>query len=303
MTIRFDDRVALVTGAGNGLGKSHALALAARGATVVVNDLGGMRDGSGGSPAAAQAVADEIIAAGGTALADGTDITNADAVLALIDKIMQAYGRLDIVVNNAGILRDKSFVKMTVEDFDAVINVHLRGSFLVTHAAWPIMRDQNYGRVVFTTSSSGLYGNFGQANYGAAKMGVLGLMTTLSIEGAKYDIRVNCLAPTALTRMTEDLNFPANIGEMLTPQSVTPGLLYLVGEDAPHRTTLAAGAGGYAVSRITESDGIWLPEADRSPEAIAARFDELSNPEGAHEYDQGGKQSMNFLQKAMAGTS
>ena len=202
MTIRFDGRVAIVTGAGGGLGRQHALALAARGAKVVVNDLGGALDGNGATPVAAQKVVDEITAAGGIAIASGASVTDAAAVQAMVDAAMAAWGRVDILVNNAGILRDKSFTKMALDDFRLVVEVHLMGAVNCTKAVWDVMRAQNYGRIVMTTSSSGLYGNFGQSNYGAAKMALVGLMQTLSIEGAKNDIRVNCLAPTAATRMT-----------------------------------------------------------------------------------------------------
>ena len=205
MTMRFDGQVAIVTGAGGGLGREHALALAARGARVVINDLGGARDGSGGSATAAEAVVAEIEAAGGEAMANAASVTDAAAVQAMVDQVMARWGRIDILVNNAGVLRDKSFAKMEIEDFRFVVDVHLMGAVNCTKAVWEIMRGQNYGRIVMTTSSSGLYGNFGQSNYGAAKMALVGLMQTLSIEGAKNDIRVNCLAPTAHTRMTEDL--------------------------------------------------------------------------------------------------
>ncbi len=303
MTIRFDDRVALVTGAGNGLGRAHALSLAERGATVIVNDLGGARDGSGASSDAAKAVVAEIEAMGGKAMADGTNVTDPDGVQAMVKAIVGEYGHLDIVVNNAGILRDKSFSKMSVEDFDSVIAVHLRGSFLVTHAAWPIMREQNYGRIVFTTSSSGLYGNFGQSNYGAAKMAVVGLMNTLVIEGAKNDIRVNCLAPTALTRMTEDLGIPEAAAEKLTPESVAPALLYLVSENAPTRMILGAGAGGYAVSKILQTEGVYLPVTERTPEALAAAAATLQDETGYSVPKMGAEQTTGFLTKAMADKS
>src|SRR3990167_998289 len=207
--LRFDGRVAIVTGAGGGLGRSHALQLAARGAKVLVNDLGSARDGSGGSSAAAEAVVAEIRAAGGVAMANGASVTDPAGVQAMVDQVMAEWGRIDILVNNAGILRDKSFSKMTLDDFRLVVDVHLMGSFYTTKAVWDIMKAQNYGRIIFTTSSSGLFGNFGQANYGAAKMAVVGLMQTLSLEGEKYNVRVNCLAPTAATRMAEDLMPPA----------------------------------------------------------------------------------------------
>ena len=227
MTIRFDGRVAIVTGAGGGLGRQHALALAARGAKLVVNDLGGTLDGNGGTTSAAQTVVDEIRAAGGEAIASGASVTDAAAVQAMVDAAVKTWGRVDILVNNAGILRDKSFTKMTLDDFRLVIEVHLMGAVNCTKAVWDLMRAQNYGRIVMTTSSSGLYGNFGQSNYGAAKMALVGLMQTLAIEGAKNDIRVNCLAPTAATRMTEHL-MPEAVLKLLQAEAVTPGLLALV---------------------------------------------------------------------------
>jgi NAD(P)-dependent dehydrogenase (short-subunit alcohol dehydrogenase family) len=298
--ITFDEQVAIVTGAGHGLGRSHALALAERGARVVVNDLGGARDGTGASSKAAEAVVAEIEAAGGEALANGADVTDADAVKEMVDATIDKWGRVDILINNAGILRDKSFANMEQADFDLVIKVHLTGTAICTKAVWGHMREQNYGRVVVTSSSSGLYGNFGQTNYGAAKLGVVGLMNTLRAEGAKYDIRVNALAPVALTRMTEDI-MPEEAKGLLNPEEVTPGVLFLVSKDAPNGVVLAAGAGGFASTRIYETDGIWLPPGERTPENIAARFDEIRDPEGQQEFTGGSEQTMKFLQKAMAG--
>jgi len=298
--ITFDEQVAIVTGAGQGLGRSHALALAERGARVVVNDLGGSRDGTGASSKAALGVVAEIEAAGGEAVANGADVTDASAVGEMVGSAVERWGRVDILINNAGILRDKSYSKMDQADFDRVVKVHLTGTAICTNAVWNIMREQNYGRVVVTTSSSGLYGNFGQANYGAAKLGVVGFMNTLRIEGAKYDIRVNALAPVALTRMTDDI-MPEQMKSLLNPEEVTPGVLFLVSKDAPNGVVLAAGAGGFAAARIYETDGIWLPPADRTPENIAARFEEIQDPEGQQEFVGGGEQSMKFLQKAMAG--
>ena len=239
MTIRYDGKVAIVTGAGHGLGRSHALALAARGAKVVVNDLGGAKDGTGGSSEAAKAVVAEIEAAGGEAIANGANVAKFDEVEAMVKQAVDAWGRVDILVNNAGILRDKSFGKGSMEDFRMVLDVHLLGSVYCTKACWDLMKEQEYGRIVVTTSSSGLYGNFGQTNYGSAKMGVIGMMNTLAQEGAKYNIRINALAPTAGTRMTEGL-IPEKAFELLTPETVTPAVLYLVSEDGPTRTILAA---------------------------------------------------------------
>ena len=279
MTIRFDGRVAVVTGAGGGLGRQHALALAARGAKVVVNDLGGTLDGNGGTPKAAQAVVDEIRAAGGVAIASGASVTDAQAVQRMVDETIEAWGRVDILVNNAGILRDKSFTKMTLDDFRLVVEVHLMGAVNCTKAVWDVMRAQNYGRIVMTTSSSGLYGNFGQSNYGAAKMALVGLMQTLSIEGAKNDIRVNCLAPTAATRMTENL-MPDAVLELLRPDAVTPGLLALVAEGAPTRAILCAGAGAFESAHITLTQGIFVGSPDDAAEQVALNFAALSDRAG-----------------------
>ena len=276
MTIRFDGRVAVVTGAGGGLGRQHALALAARGARVLVNDLGGTLDGKGGTPLAALAVVDEIHAAGGVAIANGASVTDALAVQAMIDEAVKTWGRVDILVNNAGILRDKSFSKMELDDFRLVMEVHLMGAVNCCKAVWDLMRAQNYGRIVMTTSSSGLYGNFGQANYGAAKMALVGLMQTLSIEGAKNNIHVNCLAPTAATRMTEHLMSEAVL-KLLQPESVTPGLLALVAEDAPTRMILCAGAGSFERAHITLTPGIFVGRPVDAAEQVAARLDDISN--------------------------
>jgi len=279
MTMRFDGRVAIVTGAGGGLGRLHALALAARGAKVVVNDLGGTLDGNGATPKAAQAVVDEIRAAGGEAIANGASVTDWQAVQAMVEQTLAAWGRVDILVNNAGILRDKSFAKMTLEDFRLVVEVHLMGAVNCTKAVWETMRAQNYGRIVMTTSSTGLYGNFGQSNYGAAKMALVGLMQTLSIEGAKNDIRVNCLAPTAATRMTENL-MPEAVLNLLRPETVTPGLLALVAEDAPTRAILCAGAGAFERAHVTLTQGVFIGSAADAPEQVALQFDALSDREG-----------------------
>lgn len=294
MTIRFDDRVAIVTGAGNGLGRSHALALAARGARVVVNDVGGARDGSGASGDAAQQVVEEIEAAGGEAMADGADVTDYDQVETMVAAALDRWERVDVLVNNAGIIRDKSFLKMDLEDFFRVVQVHLAGSVHCTKAVWEVMRDQGYGRIAMTTSSSGLYGNFGQANYGAAKMALVGLMNTLVLEGAKYDIRVNTLAPCAATRMTEDLMKP-EVLDLLAPEAVTAGLLYLVGEDAPNRTILSAGAGTFARSAIYETAGVHLEPEDCTPEGVAAHWDEILATDGQTEYRSGSDQTVHLL--------
>ena len=296
MTIRYDGQVAIVTGAGNGLGRSHAIQLAARGAKVVVNDLGGTVDGSGGGSTASQAVVAEIEAAGGEAMAHGANVADFEQVQDMVVKTMERWGRVDVLVNNAGILRDKSFGKGSLEDFKLVLDVHLMGSVNCTKAVWEIMREQNYGRIVMTTSSSGLYGNFGQSNYGSAKMGVIGMMNTLAQEGAKNNIKVNALAPTAGTRMTEGL-IPVQALALMTPETVTPAVLYLVSQDAPTRTILAAGAGGYAVAKIVETDGIYLDDADQTPEVIAEHWDAIANSE-PKQLQAGFEQTVKFLGKA-----
>ena len=296
MTIRYDGQVAIVTGAGNGLGRSHAIQLAARGAKVVVNDLGGTVDGSGGGSTASQAVVAEIEAAGGEAMAHGANVADFEQVQDMVAKTMERWGRVDILVNNAGILRDKSFGKGSLEDFKLVLDVHLMGSVNCTKAVWEIMREQNYGRIVVTTSSSGLYGNFGQSNYGSAKMGVIGMMNTLAQEGAKNNVKVNALAPTAGTRMTEGL-IPDQAFALMTPETVTPAVLYLVSQDAPTRTILAAGAGGYAVAKIVETAGMYLDDADQTPEAIAEHWDAIANSE-PQQLQAGFEQTVKFLGKA-----
>ena len=275
MTIRYDGKVAIVTGAGGGLGRSHALELAKRGAKVVVNDLGGSVSGEGQNSDAALAVVAEIEALGGEAIAHPANVAVMEDVEDMVAKTMDAWGRIDILVNNAGILRDKSFIKMDMADFKLVLDVHLMGSVNCTKAVWEIMKNQEYGRIVMTSSSSGLYGNFGQSNYGAAKLGVVGFMNTLAQEGAKYNIRVNALAPTAGTRMTEGL-MSEQAFNLLTPETVTPAVLYLVTEDAPTHTILAAGAGAYAVAKIVETDAVWLSTEEQTPEGIAAHWDQIS---------------------------
>jgi len=298
MSIRYDGQVAIVTGAGNGLGKSHAIQLAARGAKVVVNDLGGSVDGSGGGSEASLAVVAEIEAAGGEAMAHGANVADFEQVQDMVAKTMERWGRIDILVNNAGILRDKSFGKGSLDDFKLVLDVHLMGSVNCTKACWDIMREQNYGRIVVTTSSSGLYGNFGQTNYGAAKMGVIGMMNTLAQEGAKNNVRINALAPTAGTRMTEGL-IPEKAFDLMTPETVTPAVLYLVSQDAPTRTILAAGAGAFAVSKIVETDGVYLDESQQTPEGIAAHWEAIANSEPA-QLQAGFEQTFKFLGKAAA---
>lgn len=279
MSLDFSGRVAIVTGAGGGLGREHALALAKRGAKVVVNDLGGARDGSGGSASAAQAVVDEIIAAGGEAIANSASVTDLAAVQAMVQETMDKWGRIDILINNAGILRDKSFGKMELDDFRIVIEVHLMGSVNCCKAVWPIMTAQNYGRIMMTTSSSGLYGNFGQSNYSAAKLGLVGLMQTLSIEGAKHDIRVNALAPTAATRMTNGL-YPEAMLNAIQASDVVPAMLVLAAQDAPNRTILCAGAGSFEAAHISLTKGVYLGRDENVDETLFARLSEVTNPAG-----------------------
>ncbi|NND69786.1 MAG: SDR family NAD(P)-dependent oxidoreductase, partial [Halioglobus sp.] len=257
MSIRYDGKVAIVTGAGGGLGRCHAIELAKRGAKVVVNDLGGSVDGTGAGSDAAQAVVKEITDAGGEAIANGANVAKYDEVEKLVKQAVDTWGRVDILVNNAGILRDKSFAKGTLEDFKLVLDVHLMGSVNCTKACWEIMREQAYGRIVVTTSSSGLYGNFGQSNYGAAKLGLVGLMNTLHLEGAKNNIHVNCLAPTAGTAMTEGL-MPEPVFKLLSPEAVSPAVVFLAGPDAPSRKVLCAGGGSFAVFKGFETMGVNL---------------------------------------------
>ena len=279
MTIRYDNRVAIVTGAGGGLGRRYALDLAARGAKVVVNDLGGARDGSGGSATAAEAVVEEIRAAGGEAMASAASVTDADAIFAMVAEVKAKWGRVDILINNAGILRDKTFTKMTLDDFRLVLDVHLMGSVICTKAVWDMMREQAYGRILMTTSSTGLYGNFGQANYGAAKMGLVGFMKTLALEGAKYNVRVNTIAPVAATRMTEDLMPPEMLAKM-GPETVAPASVYLVSEDAPTNVILNAGGGGFESANVTITPGIHVSPDAMTVETVAARIAEIRDRTG-----------------------
>lgn len=294
--LSFEGKVAIVTGAGTGLGRSHALQLAARGAQVVVNDLGGDRDGTG-KGSVAQQVVDEIVSAGGSAIASNANVVDDQQVADMVELTMDTWGRIDILINNAGILRDKSFAKMNVDDWRAVVDVHLNGSAYCTHAVWPIMRQQGYGRVVMTTSTSGIYGNFGQANYGAAKFGVVGLMNVLCLEGRKYNIRVNCLAPSAATRMTQDV-MPPEVFDALAPEYVSPAVLFLASEDAPDRKILLAGAGCYTVAKLIEGPGVYLPESKCTPEEIAAVFTDIDSLEGGREIQEGSEHIEKIVQLA-----
>lgn len=299
MTIRFDGRVAIVTGAGNGLGRAHALGLAARGAKVVVNDFGGARDGTGGSLTAAEAVVEEIRAAGGVAMADGADVSNFAQVKAMVDRATAEWGSVDLLCANAGILRDKSFAKMEIADFAKVLDVHLTGTFYCCKAVWEGMRARNYGRIVITTSSSGLYGNFGQANYGAAKTGMIGLMNVLAEEGRKTDIRVNTVSPTAATRMTEEL-LPPQALALMKPEAITPAVLYLLSENAPTRTIMGAGAGSFAVVRLLESEGVNFAEGDWTPETIAAHFADIGDMSKARALQGAFEQTQKYVAQAAA---
>ncbi|APX11479.1 SDR family NAD(P)-dependent oxidoreductase [Tateyamaria omphalii] len=283
--IRFDDQVAIVTGAGAGLGRSHALGLAARGAKVVVNDIH-----------AADDVVAEIEAAGGEALALAADVSDGQAVTEMVQQVMDRWGRIDILINNAGILRDKTLAKMDMTDFARVLDVHLMGTARCCHAVWPIMRAQGYGRIVLTSSGSGLYGNFGQSNYAAAKAGMVGLMNTLHLEGARDDIRVNTLAPTAATAMTEGL-LPEAALALLQPKTITPGVLYLVSRDAPSRTILSAGGGTFAVTQITETQGA-LIEGEITPEAVAGAWAQITDPTGAEPLENAFAQTRKYALRA-----
>ncbi len=290
--MKLSGRVAIVTGAGGGLGRAHALYLASQGAKLVVNDV---------SNDNALRVADEIEAAGGEAMAIAASVTDEQAVAAMIARVLERWGRFDILINNAGILRDRSFAKMTIEDFRAVVDVHLIGAAICTKAVWETMRTQRYGRVVMTTSSSGLYGNFGQANYGAAKMALVGLMQTLAIEGEKHGIRVNCLAPTAATQMTHGVLSEDSLTR-LDPALVSPGLLALVGDDAPTRTILCAGAGHFATAHVTLTSGYQIGGGADAVEQVIARWDQIDDRTDAIVPAYGFAQAERELASAGAGT-
>ena len=279
MSISFEGQVAIVTGAGGGLGRSHALELARRGAKVVVNDLGGAMDGTGGSSEAAEKVVSEIKESGGEAISNGGSVSDRNGAKSMVDDAMEAWGRVDVLINNAGILRDKSFSKIDLDDFQVVVDVHLMGAVYCTHAVWPIMREQNYGRILMTTSPTGLYGNFGQTNYGAAKLAQVGFMNSLKIEGAKNNIHTNTIAPIAATRMTESL-IPEAVHSKLAPESVTPAALFLVSEEAPNGVIMQAEGGRFSVASIVENTGAQLG-VDATPEDIASNYDMISDLEGA----------------------
>ena len=294
MSIDFEGRVAIVTGAGGGLGRVYALELAKRGAKVVVNDLGGARDGTGHSDAALKVV-EEIEATGGTAMSNGGAVTDIAQMEEMVAKAKEAWGGVHILINNAGILRDKSFAKMTMDDWKLVIDVHLTGSATATKAVWDLMREQNYGRILMTASSTGLYGNFGQANYGAAKLGLAGLTKTLYLEGAKYNVRVNTIAPVAGTRMTEDI-LPPEAFQAFAPENVAPAALFLVSDDAPSNAIVGAGAGFYHTANVTMTKGKMLAADERTPEGIAAHWAEISDRTGEIVPKSGADQSMTIIQ-------
>jgi len=295
MSIRFDNKVAIVTGAGGGIGKEHALELAKRGAKVVVNDLGGNVDGSGASDAANEVV-ELIKSEGGEAISNGASVTDLVAVKAMVNKTMEEWGRIDILVNNAGILRDKSFHKVTLEDFNLVMDVHFQGSLNCTHTIYPIMREQEYGRIIFTSSASGVYGNFGQTNYGSAKMAMIGLMNTLKLEGQNKNIFTNSITPVAYTRMTEGL-IPEDFGKNLSSEFITPAVIYLASEEAPNGVTIAAGAGVFSRILIHETMGVSLGMGeDMTPENIHANWDKISDMNEARALQNGGEQTLKFFE-------
>jgi NAD(P)-dependent dehydrogenase (short-subunit alcohol dehydrogenase family) len=293
MAISFKDKVVIITGAGGGLGRAHALEFAGLGAKVVVNDLGGSLDGSGGNSAAAEKVVAEITAAGGEAIANGASVSDDAGVAHLVKQTMDKWGRIDVLIANAGILRDKSFGKMDLKDFTAVMDVHLLGTVKTCKAVWDVMKGQGYGRIVVTTSSTGLYGNFGQTNYGAAKLSLVGFMNSLKLEGAKDNIRVNAICPVAATRMTEALMPPAVL-EMLKPEFVSPAVAYLASEDAPSGVIITAAAGAFAAARIEETDGVNLGHGATADD-VAANITQICDWTTAKHYEQGGEQSAKFF--------
>ena len=297
MTISFKDKVAIVTGAGGGLGRCHALQFAERGAKVIVNDLGGSVDGSGGSSEAADKVVEEIKAMGGDAISNGSSVTDKAGVKKLVDDAMVAYGRIDILVNNAGVLRDKSFAKVTLDDFEFVVDVHMMGSVYCTKAVWPIMVEQKYGRIVMTSSSSGIFGNFGQSNYGSAKMGVVGLMNTLRIEGQKNNIKVNSLVPVAATRMTENLGMPDAVFDSLKPETVSPAVIFMASENAPDGVMISAGAGVFAMAEIVHSEGIALKGDDLNADMLAEKWSEASDMTNSKALRSGAEHTAHIFKK------
>jgi len=295
MAIRYDNKVVIVTGAGGGLGRCHALDFAKRGAKVVVNDLGGAVDGTGGNSAAAEAVVKEITDAGGEAMANGASVTDDAGVQHLIDNTMQKWGRIDVIIANAGILRDKSFSKMELADFNAVMNVHVMGTVKPVKAAWEIMKKQQYGRIVVTTSSTGLYGNFGQTNYATAKLGLVGFMNTLKLEGAKDNIKVNAICPVAGTRMTENL-MPPQMLEALKPEYVTPAVVFLASDDAPTGVIISAGAGVFSSAQIVESSCVNLGHGANA-DTVAEYWSKISDFTGAKHFTMGGEHGAHLFER------
>ena len=296
MSMRFDEKVVIVTGAGGGLGKEHAIEFAKRGAKVVVNDLGGSVDGGGASDSANEVV-ELIKSEGGEAIANGASVTDLDAVKGMVNETINKRERIDVLVNNAGILRDKSFHKMSIEDFNLVMSVHFQGTLNCTHTVFPIMREQNYGRIIFTSSSSGVFGNFGQSNYGSAKMAMVGLMNTLKIEGQKYNIHSNSITPVAYTRMTDGL-LPDEVGKSLQPEYVTPAVIFLSSEEAPNGVIVSAGAGVFSRIFIHETDGVSLGTDEvMTPENIAVSWDDISDMKGAKALQSGPEQSIKIFEK------
>jgi NAD(P)-dependent dehydrogenase (short-subunit alcohol dehydrogenase family) len=294
MAIRYDNKVVIVTGAGGGLGRCHAIEFAKRGAKVVVNDLGGAVDGTGGNSAAAEAVVKEITDAGGQAIANGASVTDDAGVQHLIQTTMDKWGRIDVIIANAGILRDKSFSKMELKDFDAVMQVHVMGTVKPVKAAWEIMKKQQYGRIVVTTSSTGLYGNFGQTNYGTAKLGLVGFMNTLKLEGAKDNVKVNAICPVAGTRMTENL-MPPEMVAALKPEYVTPAVVFLASDDAPTGVVISAAAGAFSSAQIVESSGVNLGH-NATADDVAANWSKISDFTGAKHFTMGGEHSAHFFE-------
>ena len=295
MSIRFDDQVAIVTGAGGGIGKQHALELARRGAKVVVNDLGGGVDGTGTSDAS-EAVVDQIVTEGGEAIANGASVTDIDAIKDMTEQVVSKWGKIDILVNNAGILRDKTFHNVSMDDFNLVMDVHFQGTLNCTHTIYPIMRENGYGRIVFTSSSSGVFGNFGQSNYGAAKMAMVGLMNTLKLEGQKYNVFSNTITPVAYTRMTENL-MPEDFGKQFQPEYITPAVLYLASDQAPNGAIMAAGAGVFSRILIHETMGISLGTGeDMTPENISASWEKISDMSDARLLQNGGEQTLKIFE-------
>ncbi len=284
--IRFDDRVAVITGAGGGLGRAHALLLASRGAKVVINDLGGAMDGMGADSTPAQKVCDEIKGMGGEAVPNYESVSEWDSAQKIIQTAIDSFGKVDILINNAGILRDKSMIKMEIDDWNLIMAVHLSGTFFCTKAAFPYMREAGYGRILSTASAAGLYGNFGQTNYGAAKLGIAGMMNSVKLEGAKYNIKANTLVPVAGTRLTATV-MPPQVVEKLKPEFVSPLAAFLVSEACDlSGTMMVAGAGYFSRAAVVEGPGFFFDDPDKvTPDDIAANLAAITNLEGAVEYD------------------